>query len=422
MRSSPGFKRLEQGFPTVILRGIESHIGETLEKGFDLGGRALDFGDIFLDRRLGEGLDIRSSLMVRRDTPMMRAPSGIWPCLVAMVEGRQQLALGQIAGRAEDDEIENLDGNDTRGHFLCSAIKEAAVLDSAVAQTTGKRRTFPKRLLIACHLTDSHHVDCFISTRRRQALDEMALSLFDPTHVRPADHADFAKPHKGIGTDMRMSSCRRSRAPARRRASPWRSLTKPWLEGRKIVMLEPRRLAARAAAARMAQTLDEAVGETVGYAVRLERKISAATRIEVVTEGILTRQLQADPALLDVGLLIFDEFHERSLDGDLGLALALDVQAGLREDLKILVMSATLDEARLSHHLGAAPVISAPGRVFPVETRYGERPERTRCRATWRARSCDRARRGEGRHSRLSPGRSRNPPDRRRLARGLPAR
>ncbi len=150
----------------------------------------------------------------------------------------------------------------------------------------------------------------------------------------------------------------------------------PWLSGRKIVMLEPRRLAARAAASRMAQSLGETVGATVGYAVRLDRKISPATRIEVVTEGILTRRLQADPLLGDVGLLIFDEFHERSLDGDLGLALALDAQSGLREDLRILVMSATLDEARLARHLGDAPVISAPGRHFPVETRYGERPDR----------------------------------------------
>src|SRR5262245_60932308 len=157
---------------------------------------------------------------------------------------------------------------------------------------------------------------------------------------------------------------------------PLALMNEGWLAGRKIVMLEPRRLAARAAASRMAQSLEESVGNTVGYAVRLERKVSANTRIEVVTEGILTRRLQADPGLSDVGLLIFDEFHERSLDGDLGLALALDAQAGLRDDLKILVMSATLDEERLSRHLGGAPVISAPGRTFPVETRYGDRPER----------------------------------------------
>jgi ATP-dependent helicase HrpB len=149
-----------------------------------------------------------------------------------------------------------------------------------------------------------------------------------------------------------------------------------WLGGKGIVMLEPRRLAARAAAKRMADTLGEAMGETVGYTVRLDRKISARTRIEVVTEGILTRRLQSDPELAGTGLLIFDEFHERSLDGDLGLALALDIQRGLRPDLKLLIMSATLDSDLLSRFLGGAPIISAPGRVFPVETRHGDRATR----------------------------------------------
>lgn len=144
----------------------------------------------------------------------------------------------------------------------------------------------------------------------------------------------------------------------------------PWLKHKKIVMLEPRRLAARAAAARMAQTVGDELGSTVGYTVRLERKVSLATRIEIITEGILTRRLQQDPELSDTGLVIFDEFHERSLDGDLGMALLLDVQRGLREDLKILVMSATLDTDKLSSHLGDAPLISAKGRMFPVETRY----------------------------------------------------
>lgn len=156
---------------------------------------------------------------------------------------------------------------------------------------------------------------------------------------------------------------------------PLALLEAPWLDGR-IVMLEPRRLAARAAAARMAEMLDEPVGERVGYTVRFERKVSSRTRIEVVTEGVLTRRLQADPELAGVGLLIFDEFHERSIDGDLGLALALDVRRALREDLRILVMSATLDEQRLSAHLGGAPVITANGRVFPVETTYADRPDR----------------------------------------------
>ena len=157
---------------------------------------------------------------------------------------------------------------------------------------------------------------------------------------------------------------------------PLKLLSADWLRGQKIVMLEPRRLAARAAARRMAETLGEEVGDTVGYTVRLDRKVSKSTRIEVVTEGILTRRLQGDPELAGVGLVIFDEFHERSLDGDLGLALTLDVQRGLRDDLKILVMSATLDAARVSAHLGHAAVIDAPGRVFPVATRYEGKAQR----------------------------------------------
>jgi ATP-dependent helicase HrpB len=146
---------------------------------------------------------------------------------------------------------------------------------------------------------------------------------------------------------------------------------------RKIVMLEPRRIAARAAARRMAQERGEMAGETIGYAVRHERKISKKTRIEVVTEGLLTRRLQADPSLADVSIVIFDEFHERTLDGDLALALTLDARNGLRPDLKILVMSATLDAERLSNFLDGAPVIAVPGRVFPVTTVYGTRPTAT---------------------------------------------
>ncbi len=157
---------------------------------------------------------------------------------------------------------------------------------------------------------------------------------------------------------------------------PLKLIDAAWLNGQRIVMLEPRRLAARNAAHRMAETLGEEVGQTVGYTVRLERRVSARTRIEVVTEGILTRRLQTDPELSGVGLVIFDEFHERSLDADLGLALTLDIQRGLRDDLKILVMSATLDAVRVSAHLGNAPVIDAPGRVFPVETRHLDKAQR----------------------------------------------
>lgn len=144
----------------------------------------------------------------------------------------------------------------------------------------------------------------------------------------------------------------------------------PWLSGRKIVMLEPRRLAAKNAARFMAATLGEPPGETVGYRVRHETRVSAKTRIEVVTEGVLTRLLQEDPALEDIGLVIFDEFHERSLQADLGLALTLDARDNLRDDLGVLVMSATLNGARVALLLDDAPVIRTAGRQFPVETRY----------------------------------------------------
>ncbi|ANV99212.1 ATP-dependent helicase HrpB [Bradyrhizobium icense] len=151
---------------------------------------------------------------------------------------------------------------------------------------------------------------------------------------------------------------------------PLALLDAPWLRGRKIIMLEPRRIAARASAERMARTLGERAGETVGYRVRFGSKISRATRIEVVTEGIFSRQILDDPELNGVAAVLFDEFHERSLDADLGLALARDAQTGLREDLRILVMSATLDGARVGKLLGDAPVVASEGRAFPVETRY----------------------------------------------------
>lgn len=142
----------------------------------------------------------------------------------------------------------------------------------------------------------------------------------------------------------------------------------------RIVMMEPRRLAARAAAERMAQTLGEPVGRTVGYRMRGESRISPATRIEVVTEGLLTRLIQADPEMSGIGALIFDEFHERSLNADLGLALAWEARGALRPDLAVIVMSATLDAGPVATMLDAAPVVTAPGRAFPVETRWLDRP------------------------------------------------
>ena len=140
----------------------------------------------------------------------------------------------------------------------------------------------------------------------------------------------------------------------------------------RIVMLEPRRLAARAAAERMAETLGEKAGQTVGYRVRGDAKVSKATRIEVVTEGILTRMLQSDPDLPGVGAVIFDEFHERSLNADLGLALCLEVSGALRDDLILLAMSATLDAGPVAA-LMEAPMVTSEGRSFPVETRWLEK-------------------------------------------------
>jgi ATP-dependent helicase HrpB len=151
-------------------------------------------------------------------------------------------------------------------------------------------------------------------------------------------------------------------------------LDEPWAQennkGKKILVLEPRRLAARAAASRMASTLGEQVGDTVGLRVRFGSKISKRTRIEVITEGVFTRLILDDPSLEGIAAVLFDEFHERSLDADLGLALARDVQLALREDLKILVMSATLDGARVAALLGDAPAVESQGRAYPVETRY----------------------------------------------------
>ncbi|RME63099.1 MAG: ATP-dependent helicase HrpB, partial [Alphaproteobacteria bacterium] len=144
----------------------------------------------------------------------------------------------------------------------------------------------------------------------------------------------------------------------------------PWLAGHRIVMLEPRRLAARMAADHMARGLGEKVGQTVGYRVRLDSRVSPATRVEIVTEGVLVRRLQSDPALTDVGLVIFDEFHERNLESDLALALCRDVQKGLRADLKLLVMSATLDGGSVAALLGGAPIVRSEGRIFPVVRRH----------------------------------------------------
>jgi ATP-dependent helicase HrpB len=159
---------------------------------------------------------------------------------------------------------------------------------------------------------------------------------------------------------------------------PLRLLDTPWLGGQGIVVLEPRRVAARAAAARMAALLGEPVGATVGYATRDDRRVGPSTRIEVVTEGILVRRLQHDPALTGTGLVVFDELHERHLQTDLSLALTLDARAALRPDLRVLAMSATVDTAAVAGLLGGAGVVTSPGRAFPVEVRWAAGPSRRR--------------------------------------------
>lgn len=155
---------------------------------------------------------------------------------------------------------------------------------------------------------------------------------------------------------------------------PLALLDTPWLGGKKLLMLEPRRLATQAAARRMAAALGESVGETVGYRMRFDTKVSHKTRIEVVTEGILSRLLQHDPTLSEYAIVLFDEFHERSLQADTGLALCLEAQRIFRPDLRLLVMSATLDCGPIADLLGHAPVIACQGRMFPVEIRYLEQP------------------------------------------------
>ena len=154
---------------------------------------------------------------------------------------------------------------------------------------------------------------------------------------------------------------------------PLALLEAPWLQGRRIVMQEPRRLAARAAARRMASTLGEAVGETVGYRVRFDTKVGPRTRIEVVTDGLFLRMLQDDPSLEGIGCVIFDELHERGLDSDLSFALVREAQTALREDLRVVAMSATLDPGPVADRLGGAALIESAGRMFPVETRHLDR-------------------------------------------------
>ena len=196
-------------------------------------------------------------------------------------------------------------------------------------------------------------------------------------------------------------------------AVPLALLDAPWLAGQRIVMLEPRRLATRAAAHRMATTLGERVGETVGYRIRLDTRVGPRTRIEVVTEGVLTRMIQDDPALTGTGLVIFDEFHERSLVADTGLALTLATCELLRPDLRVLVMSATLDGAAVASLLGDAPLLTSEARAFPVVDAAPAAGSGPVDRAARRPRGARYPVGGERLDPGLPPGRRRDPPRRR---------
>ncbi len=199
------------------------------------------------------------------------------------------------------------------------------------------------------------------------------LSTFTPLSVTDPNPLPIEPVLPEIRAALRQTAALVLQAPpgaGKTTCVPLALLGEPWLAGRSILLLEPRRLAARAAAARMANLLGESVGQTVGYRIRFDSQVSRQTRIEVLTEGILTRRLQRDPTLDGVGLVIFDEFHERGLHADLALALCLDSQRGLREDLRLLAMSATLDGTAVARLLGDAPIITSEGRAHPVTRHY----------------------------------------------------
>jgi len=200
------------------------------------------------------------------------------------------------------------------------------------------------------------HVTSALSTPVDAALPELC------THLRAGLNAVLVAP-PGAGKTTRV---------------PLALMDEPWAQTGRILMLEPRRVAARAAAERMASTLGEKPGGRIGYRIRREKAVGPDTRVEVITEGILTRMLQSDPALEGIAAVVFDEYHERSIHADLGLALCLDAQGALRDDLRLVAMSATLDDAGVAALMDDAPVVRSEGRAYPVETRWLEAPWRGR--------------------------------------------
>ncbi len=213
------------------------------------------------------------------------------------------------------------------------------------------------------------------ASRRGDALYQHAMAPYDITPWLAALPVAEALPALREALDRRgIAVLQAPPGAGKTTLIPLALLDAPWLAGQRIVMLEPRRLAARAAARRMAAMANETVGATIGYRTRLDTRVGPMTRIEVVTEGILLRLIQDDPSLEGIGLVIFDEFHERSLDADAGLALALECRRHLREDLRLLVMSATLEGGPVARLLGDAPIVTSLGRSHPVALRYLDRP------------------------------------------------
>ena len=301
------------------------------------------------------------------------------------------------------------------------AVGRSAATATPVSRTSSRKEARRRADFMSPPVCEFVLVGCRSLLNRPRIRHPLCAPFPDNAAVKnsqlvPADRRGAAVAAGRRRRDTRTSCCRRRPAPASRPACRWRCSPRSRSASGKIVMLEPRRLAARAVATRMAQMLGESVGQTVGFRTRLESRTSKSTRIEVVTEGILTRWLQRDATLEGVAMVIFDEFHERSLNADLGLALCLEAQAEVREDLRILVMSATLDATAVAQLLGNAPVVTAEGKVFPVETRWTAagvahaRPTRDRHRYANRANDRASARTGTGRHPGVLAGTSGNSP------------
>ncbi len=370
--------RMDERFPQRVERARADVAIDDADRAERQRGKAL-----FLDRRdacsrlgrmCGRGLVLRGQRHSQRPC-VEESPAAQWQCrerplssFTRRVEPERR-PFGTAPGKQAHmscSGVPRFDLRQRRAHIALSFHFKKGVLPRSRGQPKPRRRPLARQAA-TCHLS---LMDGLIP---KLPIDEVLPNICAALSTRT--RAVLTAP-PGAGKSTRV---------------PLALKDEPWAAGGKILLLEPRRLAARAAADRMAATLGEELGETVGLRMRLLSRVSAKTRIEVVTEGVFTRMILDDPALAGVAGVLFDEFHERSLDADFGLALALDASAHLREDLRLLVMSATLDGARVARLLGEeAPLIEAQGRMFPVATHYlgrdpNERIEDALARATLRA-------------------------------------